>query len=411
MDGHVENRIFNKLNHWSSVGGLFFLLLLLATFMNEHINAIRNIGLYSLAIFIVLYSITRRWELKGIDGYGIMLILLTILILQGVVRNEYGITEGFDTFRRTYFKAYVMAIGIMLFVCNFKAVSMVLWALAVATVSILSNGVYNYISVEGARFYYFYAGNVHQYAHHIDFIDSIAVVFTKHDFRYIRYIAVFVLLCFTALIVGTGSRGGWLAFVAGFVVTYFLINANNNMVITVVKSSVRVAVVIAGVYMLAPTDSYVYGKFNKSFESKERTEIIYPTYFKSIASGPLLGHGFTNNIEDRIPNTANVDKDTFGHALKYGPHNQFLIFGIHFGLVGMIVYIAVILWTLYRLVNRALYSSNLSLRLLSAAGVGMLVTEYIVRSLTDPVYKHWIGVPIGIALIGLSNKEIMSHER
>ena len=405
MLGYIVDTLKNKLNYYSSIGGLFFLMLLLATFLNEHINAIRNIGLYSTSIMIVIYSATRSWRPKDVDGYGVALILLTILILQGVVRNEYGIAEGFDTFRRTYFKAYVLAIGIMFFVQNSRAVSMVMWSLAVAVMGVLSNGVYMHIFVEDSRFFYSYLGSIHQSAHFIDFVDSVAVVFTRHEARYARYIAVVVLITFTVLVIATGSRGGWLAFVAGFIVTYFLINTDRNVVLTVVKSSIRVAVVVVGVYVVAPTDSYVHHKFNSKFESPMRTEVIYPVYLQSIVSGPLFGHGYTNNIEDRIPNNYGIDQNKFDAALKNGPHNQFLIFGVHFGLIGVLAYLIVVMWTLYRLVSRALYSSDMLLRLLSAAGAGMLVAEYIVRSITDPVFKHWIGVPIGIALIRLTRKD------
>jgi len=399
MNGIIEN-----VNRWSNSAGLLFLCLLLATFLNEHINALRNIGLYSLAIMIVLYSATNKWELKSLDGYGVILILLTLVILQGVMRNEYGLAEGFDGFRKTYFKAYVLAIGVMLFVSNPRAISMAMWSLFIAAISILSNEVYRYISIEGNRFFYGGKG-VHLSAHLIDFIDSVAVVHTKHNSIYVRYLAIALLAGFTILIIGTGTRGGWLAFVAGFIVAYFLVNYKSNMVRTVIKSTVRVAVVVFGIYLMAPDDSMVYAKFNKKLDTTYRVETIYPVYYESIVKGPLFGYGYTNNIEDRIPNIIEEDHDRFETALRFGPHNQFLLFGVHFGLLGVFIYIVMILWTLFRLMHRAIYSSDLGFRLLAAAGAGMLMAEYIVRSMTDPVFKHWIGVPIGIALIRLKDKE------
>ncbi len=398
------NGIIETVNRWSSRAGLLFLCLLLATFMNEHINAIRNIALYSLAIMVVLYSVTRRWNMRNMDGYQLVLILLTLVIVQGVVRNEYGVVEGLENFRKTYFKSYMMAIGIMLFVFNAKTISMVIWSLMVAAIGVVSNAIYLYLSSENTTFFYWGESRVRHYAHHIDFLDPIAVVSLMHNSRYLRYLAAIVFATFTALVIGIGTRGGWLAFVAGFLLTYFVLHYNDKLIFSLAKASLRIAVVVVGIYFIAPVDSVVHSKLTQKLDSQARTEVIYPVYFDSVIEGPLFGYSYTHNIEDRIPNIVGADQVVFDKALSYGPHNQFLIFGVHFGLLGMLVYIAVILWTLFRLVNRAIYSSDLGFRLLAAAGAGMLMAEYIVRSMTDPVFKHWIGIPIGIALIRLKDK-------
>ena len=401
---NTANRIFNKLNHWSSMGGLFFLLLLLAVFLNEHINAIRNIGLYSLAIMIILYSVTCRWKMRNLDGYRITLILLTILIIQGAVRNEYGITEGFNDFRRTYMKAYIIAIGIMLFVSNIRAVSLVTWSLFVSAISILSNEIYRYLYSSGNTFFYGGEGGIRLSAHVIDFIDPVVVLYTKHHSKYIRFLSIVVLIGFTVLIIGTGTRGGWLALAAGFVVVYFLVNKDGKLVSTLVKSSIRIAAIAIGISLLAPSGSMVDNAFNKRLDAVKRTETIFPVYGNTIVHGPAFGYGYTNNIEDRIPNIVGATDEQFGLALRHGPHNQFLLFGVHFGIIGLIIYIVVIVWTLIRLIRRSIFSPDFEMRLLSAGGAGMLVAEYIVRSMTDLTPKHWIGVPIGIALITLPEK-------
>ena len=399
------NEIRDSINSWSNSAGVLFLCLLLATFMNEHINAVRNIALYSLAIMVVLYFVTCRWNIRKPDAYHWVLILLTLVIAQGVVRNEYGVVEGLDDFRKTYFKSYMLAIGMMLFVSNVKTISMVIWSLIVAAVGVVSNAIYLYVSSENVSFYYWGESRVRHYAHQIDFIDPVVVAALRHNSHYLKYLAAILFVVLTILVVGIGTRGGWLAFAAGFITTYFVINYKNGLTSSVAKAFSRLAVVVAGIYLLAPSDSVVHNKFTQALDSKARVETIYPTYFDSVIEGPLLGYSYTRNIEDRIPNIIGADPEVFEKALYHGPHNQFLIFGVHFGLLGMIVYIVVILWTLFRLVNRAIGSSHLELRLLSAAGAGMLMAEFIVRSMTDPVFKTWIGVPIGIALIKLNEEK------
>lgn len=399
MDGIIGN-----INRWSCSAGLIFLCLLLATFMNEHINAIRNVALYSLAIMVIIYSITRGWKIRNPDGYQLGLILLTMVVVQGVVRNEYGFVEGLDDFRKTYFKAYIMAIGIMLFVSNSKTVLMVFWSLIIAAVGTAFNAIYLYAISENVSFFYWGESRVRHYAHHIDFLDPIIVAAFKYNSSYLKYMAAVLFVIFTLLVIGVGTRGGWLAFISGFVVTYFVINYKRNLIPSIVKALLRITVIVIGVYFVAPSDSVVYSKFTQAIDSKERTENIYPVYFDSVIEGPLFGYGYTKNIEDRIPNIIGADQSKFDKALSNGPHNQFLLFGVHFGLLGMLVYIAVVLWTLFRLLGRAIGASDLEFRLLSAAGAGMLVAEFVVRSMTDPVFKHWIGVPIGIALIKM-NKE------
>lgn len=399
MNGIIEN-----INRWSSSAGLVFLCLLLATFLNEHINAVRNIGLYSLAVMIVFYSITSRWKLKGIGGYEIVLIFLSISILQGVLRNEYGVTEGLNDFRRTYMKAYIVAIGIMLFASNVRAVSMVTWSLFVSAISILSNEIYRYIYSSGNTFFYGGEGGIRLSAHLIDFIDPVVVLYTKHHSKYIRLLSIIILIGFTVLIIGTGTRGGWLALAAGFVVVYFLINNRSNMISIFIKSSVRIAAIVIGISLLAPSGSMVDNAFNKRLDAVKRTETIFPVYGNTIIHGPAFGYGYTNNIEDRIPNIIGATDEQFSTAIRHGPHNQFLLFGVHFGIIGLILYVIVIAWTLIRLVRRSIYCSDIEIRLLSAGGAGMLVAEYIVRSMTDLTPKHWIGVPIGIALIKLTDK-------
>lgn len=404
MDGSTANRVLNKLNHWSSVGGLFFLLLLLATFMNEHVNAFRNIGLYGVVIMVLLHSATRKWRITVTDWYLIVLFVFSLLVLQGVMRNEYGAFNGLEHFRKTYFKGFVLAIGIPLFVNNYRAVSMAVISLFVSAIGVLSSEIYRYIVDENARF--FYAGKaVRHSAHLIDFIDPIAVACTRHRTPIIRFSSIVLVVGFTILVIGTGTRGGWLALVAGFLTTYFLVNKNHDMVWTVAKSSVRVLVIVVGAYLLAPDGSMVKNKLEQGVESGARVEFIYPTYFNVIANGPLLGHGYSKHLEYKLRNIYGEDEGKFNKALGHGPHNQFLLYGIYFGIIGAVLYIIVVVWTLLRLIRRSIDEEDIGIRILSATGAGMVVAEYITRSMTDIVPGHWIGVPIGIALIKISGEK------
>jgi len=404
----TKTNIYTRINHWFNAGGILFLLLLLAVFMNEHINAFRNIGLYGVVIMAMLYLVTTKLEIRVPSGFAILLIIFSLLVLQGVLRSEDGVVEGLDHFRRTYFKGFVLAMGIPLFVTNYKTVSMVIVSLFVSAIGVLSSELYRYFADDNARF--FYAGNaVRHSAHLIDFIDPIAVACTRYRSPLVRYSAVVVIVGFTILVIGTGARGGWLALVAGFLATYFLVNKDNNVISTIAKSLTRVMVIVVGAYLLAPDNSIVKNKFDEfkhGLSEPVRMEIIFPTYYSTIINSPMLGYGYSKQLEYRIENIADLEEEVFNNAVHHGPHNQFLLYGIYFGIVGVIVYIIVIVWTLLRLIRRSIYEEDLGMRLLSAAGAGMVLAEYITRSMTDIVPGYWLGVPVGIALINIRKEKI-----
>jgi len=379
--------------------GAFLLILYVVTFTNEHINAFRNIFLYTSFLAIIYFSATKigtrifsfRWlYLAVLMGF------LSIVIYAAVINHD-DPYQGLEFFRKTYFKGFVLAVGVPLFVTASTS-GYFIYAMLLASLSIgISEGM-RYIS--GEADYFNHSKITRHAAHYYDYWDSALVGVYWYERKFwVKMIALSGIILFTILVIGTGTRSGWFSLVVGFATTYFLLNLNNNLVKNILWVMVRVLVIVVGVYVIAPDGSQVKNKFEQGIESTERTQKIFPAYASIVMDGPAFGYGYIRHIEH---NSLIVSSDEIPHvevALRHGPHNQFLLNGVYFGWVGMLTYITVLVMTLLVLVRGALFSNQRWLRATAAIGAGMLNAEYVVRSMTELVPEYWLGLPIGIAIL------------
>jgi putative inorganic carbon (hco3(-)) transporter len=208
------------------------------------------------------------------------------------------------------------------------------------------------------------------------FLIPITVTEKKRQTRILYSSAV--ILGFMALIL-SGARGGWLGFMAA-VGVYILFSRNKKATHTLISCAVLAAVIIAAV----PNLRYRVILPFKGEKSAVSRFSLWHTANKMIFDSPILGQGlysYQTNFEKY-----NTDP---GLAPINHPHNIFLTLWLETGLLGLLSFVYIFLYSGYTSFKRRMLAPNFGILLFLIALLfhGLTDSPYIINHLA---LTYWL---------------------
>jgi len=222
------------------------------------------------------------------------------------------------------------------------------------------------------------------------------------------FLFVIVLIC----LIGTGSRGGILAFLVGMVFFF-------SVYVRYKKVKFIKTLGLATLMMLICITSYIISPSTTKQTLKERTaisqskgvaeyttgrSIIWKNGLKLFLSSPIFGHG----------------KDSFRplmlkrFKLKAHSHNDYLLYVVDYGLIGLFIFVIILIriysyvWQNIKLTkdnfNKGLYLCYLS------GFVGYVVAILNVNVMTAPQYLFWCYTAAVYKYAILETKKMKTYE-
>jgi O-antigen ligase len=209
----------------------------------------------------------------------------------------------------------------------------------------------------GGRLSHLPSYDANDFAMMVDCVVPFAVYFiAKRGRPLYRLLALGALIIFIVSLVRSGSRGGFLAFLA---VGVFLLVKHKGIPVRLRVGSIILAVVVMSVFgtaqywtlmrsILSPKTDY-----NWSGNSDRGRMEIWKRGFGYMVSHPLTGVGANNFEYAEGQSEFNKERLEQGRGWAWAaPHNSFVQIGAELGVTGLLLFVA-ILYSLFRYVNQA----------------------------------------------------------
>ncbi|HEJ9629153.1 TPA: O-antigen ligase RfaL [Proteus mirabilis] len=227
------------------------------------------------------------------------------------------------------------------------------------------------------------------------FFPIILIFWEKNTFQKYIFLCSFYIL-FTFLILGTMSRGAWIAF---SVVTIVLLLINRQYIF--IALGIFLFVLFIGLLCQGKLthfiDKKLYYKFTQINSGKRFEGGTQSSALDLIFEQPIKGYGYGNQLYHNVYNKRVKDHPNWKFKKSIGPHNIFLAFwfaGGVLGLFGILYFCSSIIAQGIQLIrkNQGIIRQAALVLLMSFLGV------YVLRGLFENAYINQVGILVGLML-------------
>ncbi|OUT14899.1 hypothetical protein B9N63_00995 [Campylobacter concisus] len=398
---------------------LFFLSLFLIGQYNEHITAVKNLGIY-LALFLtmILFVIDTTNTLENIKNNIknnktiLLLFILLNLYVFGISIFPYDTTQNAFLSAFSEFKRAFVFIFIILLWHNgsYKNSKWLFFAMVIAlsldnlhffvkgieegTLLNLRNAK-NQLIQPIDRFYSSFFDNL--------FIFSLISLFYIKSNFYKFFITIFNIIIGLIFILLTGARGSWLAIVLSLVVILALIFKNEKINLINKKSMIFCLFLLAASACVYYNSTLLQLKVTQGFYTSGRGDILtkrLPLLFSS--NRAYIGIGFGGKQYTKFLNDKNVNNDDLGptgvgaDGVKYPHHDEPVFIGqyYHYGVVGTALFVTLVFYMLFESFKRYLLNNKFYIAIF-----GSILCTYIFRGLFETIYFTHLYVMLGLFIV------------
>ena len=417
---------FNIMPGIDLASGRVFILCLFAVWMIKSLAEKRfivKLNLQTLLIlaflFVAIFSITQAWD--GERAIRKILVFLSVFPLYFIITSIFSpfCKGGQGGFRIDYIykilKALVLSgfilslIGIIQFTLQFFVgvdPIMIFWSKYIAPLfygntfgaEVISNPSW-LVNIGGAtvlrafslfpdpHMFSFYLGLLIPIVFAIVLVNKSDKFLSNNKSLYIIFAVMFLVELFTF------SRGGYLGMIAGISVVIILlwrrISFNRKIILGLTSA-------IAVIFLLTTSQS-VINRFLSSFDFSEgsNTERIknWSQGYEMFADNFLFGVGIGNYSLEINP--------TIAYRTPVYAHNLYLDIGAEMGIFALIIWLILIIATIYQLYKASRNSGNEFLRIVSIGLIGSLVWFSVHSFFDTPIYSPTI-LAIFVVIISLA---------
>lgn len=227
------------------------------------------------------------------------------------------------------------------------------------------------------------------------FFPIILIFWKKNTFQKYIFLCSFYIL-FTFLILGTMSRGAWIAF---SVVTIVLLLINRQYIF--IALGIFLFVLFIGLLCQGKLthfiDKKLYYKFTQINSGKRFEGGTQSSALDLIFEQPIKGYGYGNQLYHNVYNKRVKDHPNWKFKKSIGPHNIFLAFwfaGGVLGLFGILYFCSSMIAQGIQLIrkNQGIIRQASLVLLMSFLGV------YVLRGLFENAYINQVGILVGLML-------------
>lgn len=211
----------------------------------------------------------------------------------------------------------------------------------------------------------------------------------------------------------SGSRGGVIAFISMVIIWAIYISKKKRVSLKFFLTSLILMVLLSGAitYYFFPD---VKAKFVRSSQYSKSFSIrvgIWKPLIYAAAERPVFGWGYGGRIfkiDLPFKNTP-FKVSPFKHNPQFGStHNTFLYILFHQGIVGLILYIPLLIIAIITFWRSGHNTVNVKSYILTAC-VSILISTYIVNSLTSTIKLTSLNLILAIGLAAINLKDENSH--
>lgn len=379
---------------------ILFLSLFLIGQYNEHITAIKNLGLYTSMVLVLILCFFDFNRIKKNIRFNIinnktLLAIFALLVLYILTISLFAyvdplktIVDFFDDFKKTLL---FMLLIIICYDGNQEISKYFFYSMAAA---ICFDNIHFFI--KAVEIYGFKNISINRlYASFFDktyvFLLLAAFFTSRTKVPFIIFI-LNLLLCFF-LVLSTGVRGSWFSmFFTTIIMFYFLFKYYDfKNLIKYKKYIVLLFVFMFAIFLIVVLNSdFVRSKFEKGLDGSGRMDILekrLPLLYDS--SRFFIGLGYGNkqyetflvhkNLNNKYLGPAEIDKDT--GVIKYW-HDEPVFIGqfYHYGVIGTTLFLLLLFYVLKESIRRARNNN-----ILYFAIFGSLINVYIFRGIFETI--------------------------
>lgn len=259
--------------------------------------------------------------------------------------------------------------------------------------------------------------------YYLEYINNGTLPFTTYSFREISNSLVFyfpallillfperkkysfylilLLISFSFILLGTLSRGAWLAILVSCI-TFFLLIKNWKVPLAAL---ILIGITFVTLKLITNENNILlFSKLEQTSSSNRYANGTQGTALEMIRDKPILGYGYGNNVYDSVYNEKVSQHPDWIYKKSIGPHNTFLFIWFGCGIIGLTLFISLIFSSITSLVKKlksnCAYTRNTSLVLIT-----VMVSYLLTRGMFEQMDIKPIGIIIGFLLLlrGISN--------
>ncbi|CDL84407.1 O-antigen ligase RfaL [Xenorhabdus cabanillasii] len=212
------------------------------------------------------------------------------------------------------------------------------------------------------------------------------------------------------LLLGTLSRGAWVAIVAA---TVFIIAINREWKITI-AAAICLGLLAGITHWSAasnPATKLLFYKLTQTDSSHRYSNGVQGSAWQLIMENPVKGYGFGNKVYHQVYNSRVADYPDWTYRTSIGPHNVFLSLWFAGGILGLI--------TTLLMTFSAIFTGSQIIRqnsgIIRQAGIIILtafIGIFVVRGMFENAYVNEIGILLGlmIALYSAQKETIIEQK-
>ena len=400
---------------------ILFLSIFLIGQYNEHITAIKNLGIY-LALFLVLIlfvvdtsSVIQNIKNNIKNNKTILLLFLFLnLYVFGISFFPYDTTQNaalsaLNEFKRPFIFIFIVLLWHDGSYKNSKWLFFAMVAaLSVDNIHFFIKGIENgtLLNLKNEKDQWiqpidrFYSGFFDSL-----FIFSLVSLFFVKNSSYKFFITVFNIIVSLIFILLTGARGSWLALALSLIVVLALTFKNEKINLINKKTMIICLFLLSVSACVYYNSTLLQLKVAQGFYTSGRGDILtkrLPLLFSSDRA--YIGIGFGGKQYTKFLNDKNVNNNDLGptgvgvDGTKYPYHDEPVFIGqyYHYGVIGTVFFVALVFYMLFASYKRYILNNKFYIAIF-----GSILCTYIFRGLFETMYFTHLYVMLGLFIVFL----------